>query len=60
AIAADKNAWHVIVMEGALRGNGMVSFANNLTDEQAEAIRAYVLDQAWMAVVNGDATAPAP
>ena len=60
AIAADKNAWHVIVMEGALRGNGMVSFANNLTDEQAEAIRAYVLDQAWMAVANGDATAPAP
>jgi len=60
AITADKNAWHVVVMEGALRSNGMVSFANNLSDEQAEAIRAYVLDQAWMAVANGDATAPAP
>jgi quinohemoprotein ethanol dehydrogenase len=59
-IAADKGAWHAVVIEGALRSNGMVSFANNLTPEQAEAIRAYVLDQAWMAVANGDASAPAP
>jgi PQQ-dependent dehydrogenase (methanol/ethanol family) len=57
-IAADKGAWFAVVMEGALRSNGMVSFADNLTPEQAEAIRAYVLDQAWMAVANGDATAP--
>lgn len=54
-IAADQGAWHAVVMEGALRSNGMVSFANNLTAEQAEAIRAYALDQAWMAVANGDA-----
>lgn len=58
AVTADPDAWNSIVMKGALKGNGMVSFANNLTPEQAEAIRAYALDQAWMAVANGDATPP--
>jgi quinohemoprotein ethanol dehydrogenase len=58
AITADQGAWHAVVIEGALRPNGMVSFANNLSPDDAEAIRAYVLNQAWMAVANGDATAP--
>jgi quinohemoprotein ethanol dehydrogenase len=60
AITSDRGAWSAVVMEGALKVNGMVSFANNLTPEQAEAIRAYALDQAWMAVANGDAAPPKP
>ena len=31
---------------GALAANGMVSFADELTPEEAEAVRAYVLRQA--------------
>ena len=58
-VAADENSWSDIVLGGALTDNGMVSFAPNLSDEQAESIRAYVLDQAWLAVANGDAKAPA-
>lgn len=51
---------HAVAIEGALRPNGMVSFVNNLSAEEAKAIRAYALDQAWMAVANGDASAPKP
>ncbi|MEM9494904.1 MAG: PQQ-dependent dehydrogenase, methanol/ethanol family [Pseudomonadota bacterium] len=55
---SDAENWKMVVLEGALSGNGMPSFAEQLSAEDAEAIRAYVLDQAWLAVVNGDATAP--
>jgi quinohemoprotein ethanol dehydrogenase len=42
--AADK--WQRIVRDGALRNRGMVAFAEVLTLEQAEAIRAYVAGRA--------------
>lgn len=42
----DKAAWHAIVRDGALRARGMVSFANELTVDDAEAIRAYVAQRA--------------
>jgi alcohol dehydrogenase (cytochrome c)/quinohemoprotein ethanol dehydrogenase len=42
--ASDK--WQRIVRDGALRNHGMVAFAEVLTLEQAEAIRAYVTGRA--------------
>jgi len=39
-------SWKAIVIDGALADNGMASFKDYLTDEQAEAIRAYVNDLA--------------
>ncbi len=45
-------------MKGPLEKQGMVSFAENLTKEDTDAIRAYVIQQAWLAVTNGDAVAP--
>ncbi len=53
-----KESWNDIVMGGTLTDNGMVSFKDNMSADDAEAIRAYVLDQAWLAVKNGDAKAP--
>ncbi len=53
--SADKDGWDDIVMNGLLTGNGMVSFREYLSEDDSEAIRAYVLNQAWLAVQNGDA-----
>ena len=36
----------VLVIDGVLQDNGMVSFANRLSPEDAEAIRAYIADRA--------------
>ena len=58
-VAADPAIWRQVVIEGLLKGNGMVAFGQQITPEDAEAIRAYALNQAWMAVANGDAKAPA-
>ncbi len=46
AMSADAAAWRSIVREGALQDKGMVSFAQVLSDDGAEAIRAYVVRQA--------------
>jgi quinohemoprotein ethanol dehydrogenase len=43
---ADKETWQSIVIDGVLQDNGMVSFANRLSPEDAEAIRAYIADRA--------------
>jgi PQQ-dependent dehydrogenase (methanol/ethanol family) len=56
---ADKDGWNNIVMDGALTDTGMISFKEYLNDEDAEAIRAYVMGQAWLAVNNGSAKPPA-
>ena len=53
--AGDTHEWEDILMNGALKENGMVSFKEQLTAEQAESIRAYILDQAHLAVANGEA-----
>lgn len=55
---ADKASWNDVVMDGALTDNGMVSFKNYLSADDAEAVRAYVMDQSWLAVANGNAKAP--
>lgn len=46
AYATDRAAWHSVLIEGALADNGMASFADYLTDDQAEAVRAYVVTEA--------------
>ena len=56
-MSANPDAWNDIVMEGSLSDTGMVSFKDQLSNADSEAIRAYVLDQAWLAVKNGEATA---
>ena len=46
-------AWKGVVIDGNLAANGMVSFADHLTPDQVESIRAYVLAQAHAAVPAG-------
>ncbi len=54
----DAETFQSIVLGGELSSNGMPSFSEQLVPEDVEAIRAYVVRQAWLAVENGDATAP--
>ena len=58
ALSANEQAWDLVVREGALQKQGMVSFAGRLSKEDTDAIRAYVVQQAWLAVANGDAIPP--
>ncbi len=46
AALGDKDAWNAIVIRGALERQGMVSWAKFITPADAEAIRAYVADEA--------------
>ncbi len=46
AFAGDAAAWRNVVIEGALQERGMVSFAPIFSDDDAEAIRAFVVRQA--------------
>jgi len=39
-------AWHAIVIDGALKENGMAGFGQQINAEDAEAIRAYVIRRA--------------
>ncbi len=58
AMAATEQSWQAIVRDGALTDSGMIAFGDRLNDEEIEAIRTYVLRQAWLAVENGHAKAP--
>jgi quinohemoprotein ethanol dehydrogenase len=53
AISGNKDAWKGVVLDGNLAANGMVSFADYLTPDETEAIRAYVLTQGHTAVKAG-------
>ena len=57
--AGDEDAWRGSVIDGNLRDIGMVSFADVLTPEDAEAVRAYVLTQAAVAT-SGEAAGGQP
>ncbi len=46
AVAADPNAWRSVVIGGLLQDQGMASFAADMTERDAEAIRAYVVFRA--------------
>ena len=39
-------SWQAVVREGILNDRGMASFAGSLSEEEAEAIRAYVIHRA--------------
>ena len=51
---ADKNEWTDILQNGALSENGMVSFKDQVSPDAMEDIRAYVMSQSHLAVVNGE------
>ena len=46
ATIGNMNTWNEIVHGGALKANGMVSFANVMSADQAESIRQYVIRRA--------------
>ena len=46
-------AWKSVLIDGALKDNGMVSFARVMTPAQAESVRRYVIDEANWAKENG-------
>jgi quinohemoprotein ethanol dehydrogenase len=46
AALADRAAWKAIVLDGALRAQGMVSWSKFLSPDAAESVRAYVADEA--------------
>lgn len=45
-MVADNNSWKSIVLDGALKDNGMVGFADVLSPDDAEATRQYVIFRA--------------
>ena len=58
-ITSTEASWDAVLRDGALSANGMVSFGDRLDKEETDAIRAYVVKQAWDAVARGEADAPA-
>jgi mono/diheme cytochrome c family protein len=57
-------AWDSVVLGGALRERGMAAFGTTLDEAQSQAIRAYVIEQAWRGkklrqqASGGDASSP--
>ncbi|MFT5501243.1 MAG: quinohemoprotein ethanol dehydrogenase [Woeseiaceae bacterium] len=49
-ISADAAAWKSVVIDGSLSANGMISFAELYGEDDAEALRAYVVNQAHQQV----------
>jgi quinohemoprotein ethanol dehydrogenase len=45
-IAYDRGAFNAVVREGALTARGMVSFSSEITPEETEALRAYLIERA--------------
>ena len=58
AIVGSEASWDAVVREGALTNSGMVSVAGRLDKRETDAVRAYILKQAWDAVARGEADAP--
>jgi mono/diheme cytochrome c family protein len=42
----DEKAWESVVRGGQLKERGMASFADNISAQQSQAVRAYVIQQA--------------
>jgi quinohemoprotein ethanol dehydrogenase len=57
---ASADAFRIIVLEGALAQNGMVSFRAALSADDAESVRAYLVDRAIAARAQQAPPAPAP
>jgi quinohemoprotein ethanol dehydrogenase len=49
---ADAETWKSVVIDGVLKGNGMVSFASVLSPQEAEQMRAYVISRGQYAKAN--------
>lgn len=49
---SDEEAWRDIVLGGALSGAGMIAFDDYLSQDDAQAVRAYVIDRANFAFKN--------
>jgi PQQ-dependent dehydrogenase (methanol/ethanol family) len=45
-VTASKQAWRSVVIDGALKDRGMISFAPWMSADQAEAVRGYVITEA--------------
>lgn len=60
AYTGNADAWNGVVLEGNLQDLGMVSFSDYLTQEESEAIRAYVTHRAHQTLANEAAEAAAP
>ena len=56
-ITGNAEAWNSVVLEGSLSQNGMVSFADYLSAEDSEAIRAYITKRAHETLANEAAEA---
>jgi len=50
SVSADPKMWKDIVIGGILKDNGMVSYNDTISAKDAEAIRAYVIDQGHLAI----------
>ena len=50
AMLATNEAWAAVVLDGQLAPNGMASFASVISADDADAIRAYVVTQAHVAL----------
>ncbi|MEO0786756.1 MAG: c-type cytochrome, partial [Pseudomonadota bacterium] len=59
-ITADQATWAAVVNDGTLSANGMVAFSDVLSDEESEAIRAYVMRQAHNAAAEAESAGGAP
>jgi quinohemoprotein ethanol dehydrogenase len=56
---SNADAWNSVLIEGALKDRGMVSFAKVLTAQDAEKLRAYVIDRShWTKANAADVAAP--
>lgn len=53
-ISGDAEAWSSVVLDGNLRDVGMISFADQLSPEEAEAVRAYIVTQAHVAQTKSE------
>jgi len=56
----DPAKWKHVVIDGALKDNGMVSFAKVFDEAGAEAIRAYIIGRAYDEIAPAAPTTPAP
>ena len=56
---ADAATWESIVLGGARKARGMVSFADELSREDIEAVRAYVIHRAHQTLKEQQAAKPA-
>ncbi|MEH6552047.1 MAG: PQQ-dependent dehydrogenase, methanol/ethanol family [Pseudomonadales bacterium] len=53
----DADGWSKVVLKGALATNGMPGFESYLSEEEAQTVRAYVIQEAWRGVGNQKAKA---